>query len=374
MCSSASACSGGLPIPRRRAPARGPSLEERLAAREPDPVASAIQKRGANRARAELEALVRHLERREAELTAQVEHLLALADYTPKPAKIDAGKKKRDGRDPVVAVAAASDWHIEERVRPESVSGANEYTPAIAAERAERFFRRFLHLVEINRAGASIDAAILWLGGDLITGYIHEELQEENWLSPTEASLLAFDLIVGGIDYLLERGDFRDLLVACSYGNHGRTTQKTRIASGARNSFEWLLYQQIRRHYEARGESRVRFAIADGPLLYVEASGFVLRCTHGDDFRYQGGVGGLLIPMRKAVAAWQTHRHADATLVGHWHDYTPFPAEIVNGSLIGVSAYGIARVRAPYQEPKQAFFLIHPERRTTVGHFPIFVT
>lgn len=328
-----------------------------------------LELRKSRRARTDLEAVVKSLERHNATLEAQVDHLLALDGYTPHPVSISLPKPKA-GMDSLVAVAAASDWHIEERVRPETVNGSNEYTPAIATARAQRFFERFLRLIQLNRAGARIETAILWIGGDIITGHIHEELMEDNWLSPTEASLLAFDLFTGGIDFLLAKGDLAELVVACNYGNHGRTTAKPRISTGARNSFEWLLYHQLRRHYAA--ESRVRFTIADGPLLYVDVSGFVLRTTHGDDFRFAGGVGGVLIPLRKAVTAWNTHRPADATLMGHWHDYQGMPREIVNGSLIGVSPYGLARVRAPHQPPMQAFFLIHPGRRAITAQSPIW--
>jgi hypothetical protein len=351
-----------------RASKPDPFFEE-LPATERD-ARQARDARRAQRARAELEAIVRELERENEALGAQVDHLLAIEAYDPSPLRITPRAAK--GKDALVAVAAASDWHVEERVRPETVNGANEYTPEIAAARAEVFFRGFHRLIDLNRAGATIDRAILWLGGDLITGYIHEELLEENWLSPTEATLLAFDILVGGIDYLLARADLAELVIPCDHGNHGRTTAKTRISTSARNSFEWLLYHHLRRHY-AR-EKRVRFNVADGRQSYTEVGPFVLRTHHGDDFRFAGGVGGLLIPLRKAVVAWNSHRQAHATMIGHWHDYHGLTAEIVNGSLIGLSPYGLSRVRAPAQEPKQAFYLIHPERLTTVGHFPIFCT
>jgi hypothetical protein len=350
----------------------GKSIAEQLSEQpSADEIRAAMERRRHGRARAELEATIRHLTRENEQLEAQVETVLQLDDYQPAPMRIPARATK--AKDQVIPVIAASDWHIEERVRPASVNGLNEYSPEIAQHRARQFFARAIRLIDLQRAGASVKEAVLWIGGDIITGYIHEELVEENWLSPSEALLLAYEMFVGGIDHMLAEGDLATLHVACNYGNHGRTTPKSRIASGARNSYEWHLYHQLARHYRERGEKRVRFAIADGPSLYLDLAGFTLRTTHGDSFRYAGGIGGVLIPLAKAIRAWDSHRVADATLMGHWHQYTPSPRIVVNGSLIGPGVYSTSRVHALAEPPQQAFFTIHPARKAISSHAAIWV-
>ena len=87
-----------------------------------------------------------------------------------------------------VAIAMASDWHVEETVQSASVNGLNEYALPIAKTRIEKFFSTICRLTEIERHGAKIDDLILWLGGDLMTGMIHEELAESNSKTPRKSS------------------------------------------------------------------------------------------------------------------------------------------------------------------------------------------
>ena len=257
----------------------------------------------------------------------------------------------------------ASDWHVEEVVDPKTVNGRNRYNPDIARARSVRFFQNATRLIDHGRTGATISDGVLWLGGDLITGYIHEELVETNAMSPTEAIIFCQELIVAGIDHLLAHANLERLVVPCSYGNHGRTTDRRRISSAARNSFEWLMYRSLARHYAS--EKRVEFLIADGAHLYLPIYGQTLRFTHGDDVRYQGGVGGLTIPLRKACDSWDHFRPAELTCIGHWHELRDHGFCVANGSLIGFNAYALS-IKARFEPPRQAFFLLDAERGKTL--------
>jgi len=120
------------------------------------------------------------------------------------------------------AVIMASDWHVEENVYAEAVAGRNSYNPKIAEARAERFFTGIEWLLDFGRNEFSLRDVILWLGGDLITGYIHDELEEDNDLSPIEAVLFAKRLITKGIKTLLLDPKIETITIPCSFGNHGR--------------------------------------------------------------------------------------------------------------------------------------------------------
>ena len=263
------------------------------------------------------------------------------------------------------AVMLASDWHVEELCDPKTVNGMNQYNPAIARVRAGEFFRGLLWMIRNAREGQSeeygytIKNLVLWLGGDMISGYIHDELMESNELSPTEASLLVQDLIASGIDFLLEHGELERIVIPCSYGNHGRTTVKRRHSTGAKNSYEWLMYHQLRRLYA--NEPRVEFVVADGAHLYMQVYDWTLRFHHGDDVRYQGGVGGLSIPLRKATDSWNIGQYADITCIGHWHQFFDCNYAVVNGSLIGYNAFALG-IKARYEAPMQGFFLMDRDR------------
>lgn len=255
------------------------------------------------------------------------------------------------------AVVLASDWHIEEQVDPAAVNGRNEYNLDISRKRAEKFFRATLWLLEHNRAGFDIDNLVLWLGGDLITGYIHEELEESNFLSPPEAILYAMDLLISGIDLLLSEGKLQRIIVPCNRGNHGRIHKKKRVSTASANSFEWMMYQLLKKHY--KNEPRIEFMVADGDHLYLDVYQFTLRFMHGDTFNYGGGVGGMVIPIRRGLQRLQQYRKADITCLGHFHQLGDYGDIVVNGSLIGYSPYALS-IAAAYEPPQQAFFLIEP--------------
>jgi hypothetical protein len=252
------------------------------------------------------------------------------------------------------AVALASDWHVEETVDARAVNGRNEYNLQIADQRVTAYFQGIEWLLRHHRHSMEIDTLVLWLGGDLMTGYIHEELEESNALSPTQTVLWLMERLVAGIDFLKAR---INLEVVCSYGNHGRTTKKRRISTGAHNSYEWMMYKLLAQRYA--GDKKVNFTVADGDHLYLDIYQWTLRFTHGDNFQFGGGVGGLAVPVSRGVQRLESFRHADITCLGHFHQQKDFGDIVVNGSMIGYNPYAIS-INAGFEPPQQAFFLMDP--------------
>lgn len=273
-------------------------------------------------------------------------------------AVMDSGQRSQS-----TAFMIASDWHVEETVEPGTVEAVNQYDLAIAKARIERFFQNGLKLVEMCRSRSNIDTLVLAVLGDLITGYIHEELVEGNQLSPTEASYYAYEQLTAGLDLLVEHGGFRRIIVPCCWGNHGRTTERPRIATAAQNSYEWLLYRFLLAKYQ--DHPVVSMKLPEGYHNYLEVYGQLIRFHHGDGIRYSGGVGGLHIPLNKAIAQWNKFKRAYLDVLGHWHSRKSSSDYITNGSIIGFNAYSI-RIKADFEPPCQSFFLMHPQRGKTV--------
>jgi hypothetical protein len=257
------------------------------------------------------------------------------------------------------AVALASDWHIEETVDPDQVNGVNEYNLGIAHARARRFFDGFAYLIRYHQDHFAIRDAILWMGGDLITGYLREENLEHNQLSPVQAIAELHTWMADGIRQVLAGTDIAHLKVVCNSGNHGRLTEKVRPSTREANSIEWLLYTNLAREFA--GDERVEFVLPRGAQTYVDVYDWTIRFTHGDETKFGGGVGGIMIPLRKAISKWQTVRSADLTCLGHYHQEHFLRDLIVNGSLIGYNSYSLA-IAAPYEDPRQAFFLVDSRR------------
>jgi hypothetical protein len=267
------------------------------------------------------------------------------------------------------AVICLSDLHLEEDVDPVTVNGLNEYNPIIAEKRFKKLFQNALKLIRQQERDIPINNIILWLGGDLISGFIHPELMESNHLSPNKAILFADELITWGIDFLLEHTKC-DLTVPTSHGNHGRSTEFSRIQTGADNSWEYLLYRNLERRYAKN--KRIKFQVAEGYHNFVDIFDFKIRFHHGDSMRYGGGVGGITIPVNKSIAQWNQSISVDLDVFGHFHQLTFAGNFICNGSLIGYNAYALS-IKASPETPQQAFFLIDKNRNRVTMRAPIFV-
>jgi hypothetical protein len=260
-------------------------------------------------------------------------------------------------------VALASDWHVEETVDPAKVNGVNSYNLAIARHRVERYFAGVSWLANYHAEEFKLRDGLLWLGGDLITGHLREENLEDNQCSPVHAIANLHGWISDGIRYTLKMTPTEKLRVVCNSGNHGRLTHKKRHATQEANSLEWLLYHFLAGEF--KDDKRVEFVLPQGAHTYAQIYDWTVRFHHGDDAKYGGGVGGIHIPIRKAIQRWQTFRHADLTCLGHFHQYTCMDDLIINGSLIGYNPYALS-IGAQYEEPAQAFFLMDSKRGVTM--------
>ncbi len=274
-------------------------------------------------------------------------------------APVVARRERASGLREGALVALASDWHVEERVDPKAVAGRNEYSLKIAEKRARKFFDGIEWLLRFERAAFKIRDVVLWLGGDFFSGFIHPELVETAALSPVESIIFVRRILSEGIRRLLLDGETHRIVVPCSYGNHGRTTEKRRIATGAQNSYEWLMYQTMKADFA--GEKRVEFSCDASAHQYVEIYGETLHFTHGDELKYAGGVGGLAIPLGKRVPQWDRVRRARYHHIGHFHQFLDLGHSVVNGSLIGFNAYAQS-IGASVEPPQQAAYVFDSKR------------
>jgi len=268
-------------------------------------------------------------------------------------------REKKSGLREAAHVVLCSDWHVEENVYSERVAGRNEYNTEIARARIRKLFEGYAWHTSFARERYKVRDAVVWLGGDLLTGYIHEELEEDNSLSPIETLVFLQKEIVQQIDLMLLDSQLEKIWVPCSHGNHGRTTKKIRRKTGAKNSFEWLLYTQLQERYKK--EPRIQFIVDQSAHQYLEVFGTRVHFHHGDEVKFGGGIGGLAVPLLKRVHKWDQVRKCDLHCIGHFHTHNLFGRAITNGSLIGYSEYSMA-IGADYERPQQAQFLIDSQR------------
>jgi hypothetical protein len=291
----------------------------------------------------------------------QIAILTSLANAKPlKPvvAPKKVGGKQRNG----VPVMLCSDWHVEEPVDPAKVNGLNEYSLDIADRCIDRMADAFEWMLRDPRYDCR--TGVVWLGGDLYSGYIHEELQEGNSLSPVEAVLWLQERIEKMLRKIAATTKLERILVPCNDGNHGRLTHKIRVSTRTANSLEYLLYKNLASRLA--DDKRFEFQVAEGEWSYLDVFDQALAFTHGDTFRYQGGVGGISIPLRRGINEMRKYRKVSHVSLGHFHQRSDFGDISVNGSMIGVNPYSM-HIHASPEPRQQSWFMVDETRGKSIS-------
>lgn len=323
-------------------------------------------KREATEANRRAKVAIQEIERLENELNCAL--LMGLNATTYLPVNI---QPKHGSKGEATAIICASDWHYEERVDKAAVNGVNEFNLDIAKQRTNKFWASAGSLVDMCRTRSKIDSIVVNFLGDFITGVIHEELLATNQLTPAEATLAVFEQLVSGLDFLKKETKAKEIIVVCVCGNHGRFTKKQWSKKRPGMSFEGLLYNLMAKWFAAQNDKVVRFVLPQGDMTYITIYDRVIRVMHGDNINYAGGIGGIHIPLRKAIDSWNTQVRADYNYLGHWHTDLTGEDYRISGSLIGFNEYSI-RIKARFQRPSQAFELQHPHYGAT-ARFPIIL-
>lgn len=340
-----------------------------LKVQEPKPERTVEMDRTAHQERSELASLktrykdaLKTIARQETELDALGEMRAACTS------DIVIAPKHKTGTSEATAIMVASDWHLEEKVGKE-VGALNTYNLKIAEERAHQFFAHGLRLVKLLAQDVKIPTIILPLLGDFISNDIHDEFPEVNEETPIHAIVRVQGLLIAGIEFLLTNSDCT-LVIPCHSGNHARTTKTTRFTTENGHSLEYFMYVNLATYF--KDEPRVTFHIPEGMHSYIKVYDQTVRFQHGHAIKYGGGVGGIYIPVNKAIAQWNKGRHADLDVFGHFHQMRDGGNFICNGSMIGYNAFALS-IKADYEPPKQALFLLDKKRGRTCM-WPILFT
>lgn len=275
--------------------------------------------------------------------------------------KLPRGKSR-----PGVPIALWSDWHWGEVVRPEQIGGVNEFNLEIAHKRLRRLVEKTVLLLRSHVVKPQYDGIVVCLGGDMVSGDIHDELTETNDEPLMPCVLDLFGSLKWAIGALAD--EFGAVFLPCVAGNHGRTTKKPRAKNRAFTNFDWLLYQFLAKAFE--DDKRVTFHIPDGPDALFKVYNTRYLLTHGDQFRGGDGIIGAIGPItrghKKKVARNTAIDQAyDVMLCGHWHQEMNLARTIVNGSLKGYDEYA-NQYNFDFEPPRQALWLTHPTHGITM--------
>jgi len=297
------------------------------------------------------------------------QEIYRLAARTPEPPKWTSPEKPPI-RSLGVPVTIWSDWHYGETVRAEEVNGLNEFNADIAKARAEQLVEATIDLCRnhMGQGDAKYPGIVVCLGGDMISGDIHEELFATNDRTTQQCINDLTDLLASALEKMAD--EFGKVFVPCVVGNHGRASRKPRMKGRVFTSHEWNIYCNLERHF--RRDKRITFLIPENTDAFFKVSGRRFLLTHGDSLGVKGGDGiiGAIGPiMRGSIKVGNSERQigrdVDYILMGHWHQTLWLPGVIVNNCLKGYDEYARLALRAPYAPASQSLFFVHPKHGVT---------
>lgn len=304
--------------------------------------------------RTDLQRSYKSLVARHVALTEQMDDLLDLDAVNYKALQVERSAAALEHQG--VPIMQWSDWHVEKRIDSAVMNGLNEYNPDIAKARALKLFDNTLKMIELHRSHVEITQGIIHMGGDAIEGYLREHNLRENYLTPIEASIFASELEITGLEAMLASGYFKTLFVLFNRGNHPRLTKKM-DSDDHRMNYETFIHHAVVKHF--RNDQRIQFVVPTSDLGYFDIMDKRIRFFHGHQIQYNGGLGGVTIPLRKAVMNWDMTTQADENLLGHFHQsYKPLQNAMMNGSLCGYDPFAMSVVKAPYQAPYQSMEML----------------
>lgn len=254
-----------------------------------------------------------------------------------------------------------SDVHMGEVIEPDEILGVNRFDPDVCRARLKRYFEASCTIGRRWASDTACEGALLVLGGDMVSGSIHDELAATNALTSPEQVVAVVEAIAGGIRLLAEA--YGRVHVVSVPGNHGRTTPKPTAKLYARLSYDIMVAAMLQERF--RFDERLTFQHGDSKDQIVPVFGRTVFVTHGDKIGTKGGMGfaGPMLPIvrgTKKVEAQQARfgRRPDLILHGHYHTTGNAGAVLSNGSVPGYGEYA-DDLRAEPEPPQQWLFLLH---------------
>jgi len=288
----------------------------------------------------------------------------------PQPGWLAKGNGKAE-KHRATLVAFCSDLHAGEVVRAEEMGGYNAYNLRIADLRLQRFFTKTIELARTYFAGVTYDGIVLALGGDMVSGDIHDELEQTNELSVLDTTLWVAPRLVAGIERLAE--EFGAVHVVSAPGNHGRDSKKPRHKGRSAHNADTHIARMAAMFFSSSNPSApVTFDIPESFDVPFSVYDWRFNMEHGDNMKFTGTAEiGALGPvkrgtLRKANQHQQEGHPFDVNLVGHFHQYVPATGQgfVMNGSLKGFDEYARSWHLKP-EPPQQALMVVSPEHGPT---------
>lgn len=271
-------------------------------------------------------------------------------------------KEKKGGA--CTIVVHNSDRHRGEVIEASEVNGWNAFNHEIHDRRVQRFVDAACEMGRRWTTDTEVDGVLYTMGGDAISGDIHEELMMTNEATSLDEVQGAAEVDVAAIRQLAD--EYGRVHVAAVPGNHGRTTRRPTAKKYGALSYDIMIAKLVAK--ELRDDERVSFDIAAGPDVITIIYNRPVLLTHGDKIGTGGGQGfaGPVLPIiRGAKKVKEQYATAGTNpyllLMGHYHTSAAPPGILANGSVPGYSEYGFG-IRGAFDVPRQWLAVMRDRR------------
>ncbi len=313
--------------------------------------------------------------KRQEKKVAELQKKLKEAIDMTKPSKIiktyEISAKPGSKDHETVAVVQYSDWHIDEAVKSESTMGLNEFNPEIARKRVNLLAVNTEKIIRHNQERYDINHVVINLGGDFITGWIHQEGEQTTTASPLRAIYKVKQHILSVLSYLNSNLKVDKITVVCISGNHSRTSRRKQYANYSEVNHEHFMYLDLKAQAQMLGLNKLEFIIPESTMAKLSIFDENYLFAHGDQFRYAGGIGGIYPPMLRWFSKISMSLNVKTAFIGHWHETIFGKNVIVNGSLVGYNAFAMEH-GFQYAPPSQNLTLIDSKYGICL-HQPIYL-
>ncbi len=151
---------------------------------------------------------------------------------------------KHDQRTQESALLLWTDHHCGARYTAAEMGGLNHYDIDEYSKRLKYCVQKTIRLL-CGRNDCNVRKLVVFLGGDMISGLIHDSLERNADAAPVDQVIIAAWLLSQAIRELA--GSFEKIEIVCAPGNHGRL-RKPHEMEAVTNSFDTLAYVLVGQH------------------------------------------------------------------------------------------------------------------------------
>ena len=276
------------------------------------------------------------------------------------------------GKHAQTVVAPLSDTHIGESVNSDQMVDLNTYDFNIFNRRLYGWASQLLNLVSYRRNIAKVDDLIVPMLGDMISGDIHEELARSNISNCMEQMIRGANLIAQALMFLAPH--FKNILVPCVVGNHGRMTRKPPMKDKYMD-WDYMMYQWVATF--CKNQENITFEIPKSFIHVFSIYDNRILIMHGDSVSGAGSNTSITraITNLRGVLQYKKNLKAelgiqdeivyfDSAMIGHFHRIDEIDigtGELhICGTMKGPDEFALQRLHAA-TKPKQLVTYWHPQ-------------